>query len=510
MTMNKSSVLQALLGVAAGIILCLVIQSIGRNRQQLKVRNDGWHKLELVLDCIDRNYVDTVDRSRVGEEAIIAALSALDPHSIYMPPQELKASNEDLAGGFDGIGIQFNVPNDTAVVIEVIPGGPSEKIGLQPGDRLLKVDTTSIAGVKYPQDSMVRRIKGKAGTKITVTVRRGQETIPFEITRGKIPTHSVDAAFMVDDSTAYVRLSKFSRNTATEFVRASLELLGKGMKKMVLDLRDNPGGYLDQALTLSNMFLPKGAGIVYMEGLHCRREDYRADGRGPLKDVGLSVLVNENSASSSEIFAGAMQDNGRGIIVGRRTFGKGLVQEPFFFSDGSGMRITIARYYTPSGRCIQKPYNDSEEYLYEVYKRYDAGEMVIADSMKVEKGGILPDIFVPIDTTKAGRFYIASGRKATPMRFASAFFDAHKAELSPIDDWDALTAFLDGADLEKQFLDFAASKDALVPSPSEWETDRQYVMTQVKALVSRYSKLSDNAYYRLFLDIDDTFKASMK
>ncbi len=495
----------ALLGVAIGILATLTVQRFSGRPGQLKA-GSGWHKVELILESIDENYVDSVDHKKVTDAIAAAALSALDPHSVYMLPQTLEASEEDLAGNFDGIGIQFNVPNDTAVVIEVIPGGPSEKIGLQPGDRLIKVDTTVIAGVQFPQDSMVRRIKGKAGSKVTVTVQRGDETIPFEITRGKIPTHSVDAAFMVNDTTGYIRLSKFSRTTAQEFLVSGTELLAQGMKNLILDLRNNSGGFLDQALMLSNMFLKKDDPIVYMEGLHRKREDFKADGNGLMQDIRLSVLINEGTASSSEILAGALQDNGRATIVGRRSFGKGLVQEPFYFTDGSGMRITVARFYTPSGRCIQKPY--TEDYDYEVLKRYDSGEMVSADSMRIEDGGILPDVFVSIDTTKAGKFYIDCNRKATTMRFASAYFDAHKDELLGIDDYTSLLDYLDRAGLEAQFLKFAKDKDKLVPSSAEWAADKQYIMTQVRALVGRYSKLGDNAYYHLFLKTDDCFKAA--
>ena len=501
----KTNLTTALLGVAIGALATLAFQHFVARPRAL---SPGWHKVELILNSIDENYVDSVDHKKVTDAIASAALSALDPHSVYMLPRTLEASEEDLAGNFDGIGIQFNVPNDTAVVIEVIPGGPSGKIGLQPGDRLIKVDSTVIAGVQFPQDSMVRRMKGKAGTKVTVTVQRDDETIPFEITRGKIPTHSVDAAFMVNDTTGYIRLSKFARTTAQEFLVAGTSLLSQGMSKLILDLRNNSGGFLDQALALSNMFLHDGDPIVYMEGQHRSREDFKADGSGLFQDTALSVLINEGTASSSEILSGALQDNGRATIVGRRSFGKGLVQEPFYFTDGSGMRITVARFYTPSGRCIQKPY--TEDYDYEILKRYDNGEMVNADSMRVEDGGILPDVFVPIDTTRAGDFYVNCNRKATTMRFASEYFDAHRQELLDIDDYDTLLDYLDGAGLERLFLDFARREDGLAPSAGEWNSDRQYIMTQVYALVGRYSKLGDNAYYHLFLQTDDSFKAAEK
>ena len=505
--MKKSTLLIALLGVVIGLLIAVLAGQVRANRRALRVGNGDWRKIELILQSIDANYVDSVDHARVCDAVASAALAALDPHSTYMPPRVLEEAEADLTGNFDGIGIQFNVPNDTAVVIEVIPGGPSEKIGLQAGDRLLKVDSTQIAGVNFPQDSMVRRIKGVAGSKVLVTVKRGAEVIPFEITRGKIPTHSVDAAFMVNDTTGYLRLSKFSRTTELEFLTNSMDLAQQGMKELIIDLRDNTGGYLEPACKLANLFLPRKAMIVYLEGRHRRREEYRADGSGIFQDLGLKLLVDEGSASASEILAGALQDNGRARLYGRRTFGKGLVQEPFFFSDNSGMRITVARYYTPSGRCIQKPYSD--DYDYEVLRRYESGEMVYADSMRIEKGGILPDVFVPVDTTRAGKFYVACTRKATAMRFASAFFDSHSRELSAIDDYGQLLAWLDRAGLERQFLAFAKDKDGLAPAPGEWNTDRQYIMTQVQALVGRYSKLGDKAYYHLFLQTDPTFKAAM-
>lgn len=491
--------LAAVLGIVIG---ALAVATFDRYQQQnRKLKADGdWRKLELVLQSISENYVDSVDYETVSRAAIDAALGELDPHSVYMPPVDLAQSEEDLAGSFDGIGIQFNVPNDTAVIIEVIAGGPSEKIGLLSGDRIIKVDSVVIAGVNYPQDSMVRRMKGPSGTKVTVTVSREGEMIPFEITRGKIPTHSVDCAFMVDDTTAYLRLSKFARTTYKEVVTAGYDLLEKGMTRMVLDIRDNSGGFFDQALLLANLFLGKGDPIVYIEGLHREREDFNADGNGLLQDVALTVLINEGSASSSEIFAGAIQDNARGQIIGRRSFGKGLVQEPVYFSDGSAVRLTVARFYTPSGRCLQKPY--SEDYAYEVYKRYDEGEMMEADSMKLENGGIIPDVFVPVDTTRASNFYISCNRKATAMRFASSFFDAHKADLGTIEDYQELLRYLDSSSLESRFLAFARAKDGLVPDEG-WPAERDYMMAQVRALVGRYSRLGDNAFYHLYLPVDN-------
>lgn len=506
--MKKEPIIIAILGIIIGACSVLTCQKITERTKNLKAEYEDWGKLNVILRHIEENYVDSIDFNKVTDAAAVAALATLDPHSIYMPPADLEETETELAGQFEGIGIQFNVPNDTATVIEVIPGGPSEKIGLQPGDRILKVDSTVIAGVKFPQDSMVRRMKGPAGTKVLITIKRDGEDIPFEITRGKIATHSVDAAFMVNDTTGYLRLSKFSRTTAQDFILASADLLSKGMNYMILDLRDNTGGFFDQALNLANLFLPKDAPIVYIEGRKRKREDYNANGKGILKDVKLSVLINDGSASSSEILAGAIQDNGRGCIIGRRSFGKGLVQEPLNFTDGSGIRLTVARFYTPSGRCIQKPY--SEDYKYETLLRYNTSELVEADSMKVESGGIIPDVFIPIDTTKVGQFYINCNKKATTMRFASAYFDKHKQELSGIEDYDKLLKYLDSAGLEQKFLSFAETKDKLVPTAIEWKTEKQYMMTQVRALVGRYSKLGDKAFYHLYLEIDDAVAVALE
>lgn len=518
-----SSIWIAVLGVAVGALAVLAYDTYSQKKNLIRVQYGDWRKLNLILDQIDRNYVDTINVNDVTDAAITAALAELDPHSVYMPPVELTEAETDLAGNFDGIGIQFNVPNDTAIVLEVIPGGPSEKVGLQKGDRILKVGEKDIAGVRFPQDSMVRRMKGPAGTKVTVTVGRGNERIPFEITRGKIPVHCVDAAFMINDTTGYIKLSKFSRTTFTEVTEASAKLVGEGMTRLIFDLRDNTGGYLDQALLLSDMFLRKGDEIVYMQGLHRKKDNYKADGKGQLQDIGLTVLINESTASSSEIFAGAIQDNDRGVIIGRRSFGKGLVQEPIYFSDGSGVRLTVARFYTPSGRCIQKPY--SEDYQYDIYKRYADGEMYDADSIKVDStaayktvagrtvyggGGIIPDIFVPVDTTRVTKFFIACNKKATQMRFASAMFDRNKGSLTEIGDYDELNRFLDRMNLPAAFREYASSKDGISCTQKEWDETSDYLLPQLRALVGRYSRLGENAFYKMYLNVDVTLKKAIE
>ena len=513
---------EILLGVLLGVLLTMTVVRYRESRKILSAKYVEWRKLNLILDEIEKNYVDTIDQAGMTDAAIAGALAKLDPHSVYMPPVKLEAAEEELAGNFEGIGIQFNVPNDTAIVLEVIAGGPSEKAGLLTGDRLLKVDDKVIAGVQFPQDSMVRRMKGPSGTKVTVTVLRAGEEIPFEITRGKIPLHSIDASFMVDDTTGYIRLQKFSRTTHKDFVDAYTALTEKGMRRLVMDIRDNSGGFLDQALLLSNEFLSRGDTIVYMEGLHRPREVYRADGRGKLKDVSLLVLISENSASSSEIFAGAIQDNDRGTIIGRRSFGKGLVQEPFYFTDGSGVRLTVARFYTPSGRCIQKPYDN---YEYDIYERYTGGEVFSADSVKLNKedvhhtrsgrtvyggGGIMPDVFVPMDTTRASAFYIACNRKATQMRFAADMFDKYRSQLREIDSYEGMDAFLKRIDVPGQFRQYALRRDGITVKDDEFADTLPYLEPQLNALIARYSKLGENAFYKYYLPVDNTVTVALQ
>ena len=519
---KHTNIIIALLGVVLGVLFTLTASKILGLNKKFDGDYNRWRKLNLILQEVQKNYVDTIDMATMTDAAVTAALAKLDPHSVYLPPVELEESDSELAGNFEGIGITFNVPNDTAIVLNVIPGGPSEKAGLMAGDRIIKVDERVIAGMKTPQDSMVRMMKGPAGTKVKISVSRDKQMIPFEITRGKIPVHSVDAAFMVSDTVGYIKLTKFSRTTYKEFVEASSKLMEQGMTSLVFDLRDNTGGYFDQALLLSNEFLQKGDAIVYMEGLHRPRQQYDADGRGKMKDIVLTVLIDEGSASSSEIFAGAIQDNDRGVIVGRRSFGKGLVQEPINFTDGSGIRLTVARFYTPSGRCIQKPYD--KNYNYDIFERYAHGEMTSADSMKVDStslyytvkgrrvyggGGIIPDTFVPIDTTKASKFFINCNKKAVMMRFASNFFDRNKSGLSKIDDFERLERWLSDVDVEQQFLNYAAKVENLKPAAGEWEKTRWYMLPQVKALVGRYSKLQDEAFYRFYLPIDKEFQRAL-
>ncbi|MBP5302327.1 MAG: PDZ domain-containing protein [Bacteroidales bacterium] len=517
--MDKNKLLRTILLAISILIAAILIANAIKSRQnKVDVNSIGsdWAKLMVILKTMDDNYVDDIDHNKVTEDILPALMKELDPHSVYLPPSDLKEAEESLQGGFDGIGIQFNVPADTAIVTNVITGGPSEKAGLQTGDRIIKVDETVIAGVKMDQDSMVKLMKGPKGTKVKISVKRNgvRDLIPFDITRDKIPVNSIDVAFMLNDTTGYIKLSKFARTSYLEFLDAAAELRLKGMKRLIFDLRDNTGGYLDQALLLSNEFLEKGDLIVYMEGKHRDREDMYADGRGSFKNISLGVLINESSASSSEIFAGAMQDNDRATIYGVRSFGKGLVQEPVYFTDGSGIRLTIQRFYTPSGRCIQKPYAD--DYDYDIIHRYNNGELFNADSIKVVDslkfttkggrtvyggGGIIPDVFVPLDTVGTNDFYTKCNRLGLQNKYASRFFDNNSSALRAKTTLDDLNKFLDGKNIEAGFLRFAAENEA-VPAGDEWDRAKDYILPQVRALIARYSPLGDKGFYPIYLTTD--------
>ena len=476
-----------------------------------------WSKLLLVLDQVEKNYVDSISSEGITESSLPYILERLDPHSVYLPPKDLKEADESLSGNFSGIGIEFNVPEDTLVVINVVPNGPSERVGLLSGDRIVTIDGRNVAGIKFSQDSMMKLLRGPVNTKVNVGIKRNGEKdlLSFDITRGIIPVHSVDAALMLTPTLGYIKISSFSLTTHKEFLVAATQLTQQGMKSLLLDLRDNPGGYMEQANLLANEFLNKGDKIVYMEGRMRKREDVTATGSGHFKDLRLYVAINENSASSSEIVAGAIQDNDRGVIIGRRSFGKGLVQEPVYFSDNSGIRLTVARFYTPSGRCIQKPYTD--DYRYDILERYQRGEMQNADSIKVNDslkyttvhgnvvyggGGIIPDVFVPMDTTGVTDFLVKVNRKSLQMRFSSLFADHNRESLNAISDYGSLEELFRKESLATQFRLYAAS-EGVRPAPGEWEISGDILLEQLKGLIGRYSAMKEDAFYHYILKIDN-------
>ena len=436
-----------IIGIFVGIRL-------NRNSQQNQLlqlfsnEKNNTNKLDELLDYVLREYVDTLNRDSLTDVTIETLLGNLDPHSAYIPASDLQATNEPLNGNFEGIGIEFNLLRDTIYVVTAIPGGPSEKAGLKSGDKIIFVDGKNVAGVKITNEMVFKNLKGKGGTVVKIGVLRyGTSTIEyFKITRGKIPIYSVDAAYMMDSITGFIKISRFASTTYQEFDNALSKLEKQGMKQLVLDLRGNPGGFLDAAIDISDEFLTKGKMIVYTQGKNKPRQNSIASEKGRFEKQKLAILIDENSASASEIVAGAVQDNDRGVIIGRRSFGKGLVQEQTEFKDGSAIRLTIARYFTPSGRCIQKPYENGriEDYYQDEMERYDNGELVNADSVKLNKklkyttpagkvvyggGGIMPDYFIPIDTTKVSRYISELLYKNLINDFALEYVNKNRAQL---------------------------------------------------------------------------------
>jgi carboxyl-terminal processing protease len=402
-------------------------------------------KINRLLDYIETQYVDTVNRAQLENKTILAMLKSLDPHSDYITASEFNLVNEPLEGNFEGIGIEFNIVNDTIRVISPIEGGPSEKLGIRAGDKIIKVDGTLMAGINVNNKMVFDKLRGKSGTVVTVSILRhgNKQTSDFNIKRGKIPIYSIDISYMVSADIGYIKISRFAGTTYQEYLDAFNKLSAKGMKKLVLDLRGNGGGFLKAAVELADEFLMNGLQIVYTEGKSHPKKMYNASSKGGFENNPLVVLIDEGSASASEIVAGALQDNDRATIIGRRSFGKGLVQDQIDLPDGSAVRLTIARYYTPTGRCIQKPYNgkSTEDYFSEEYERLEHGELYSADSIKVDKtqefttpgghivyggGGIVPDVFIPVDTLKynpkVNRLYYAGVLNA----FAFDYADQHR------------------------------------------------------------------------------------
>lgn len=515
-----SNVIWAVVLVLAGSVVTKWVDYKKYKSQESVSGN--WSKISMVLNQIEENYVDEIDYDGISEKVIPMILEELDPHSVYFNEEELKEADEGLKGNFDGIGITFNVPMDTAIVISVITGGPSEKAGLLAGDRIVEIDGRNVAGVKFPQDSMMKLMRGKAGTRVNLKIKRDKELVDFGIVRGKIPVKSIDVAYMMNDTTGYIKLSRFSRTTYIEFLQSIVSLKIKGMKKLVFDLRDNLGGYLDQALYISNEFLAKDQLIVYVEGDNRARQDFKANGEGAGQDLELVVLINENSASSSEIFAGAMQDNDRATIVGRRSYGKGLVQEPIYFEDNSGIRLTVAKYYTPTGRNIQKPYEkgDEESYRDDIVERYLHGEMMDEDSIPKNDslkyvtpggkvvyggGGIIPDIFVPIDTVGVTDLLIKMNRQSLQVKFSIEMSDIYRKELQQVTSLEELDELLDKMDLERRLREFL-KKNSVRVIESQWRESEEIIMTQVRAMIGRYSKLEDDAFYPIMAKIDNVIQ----
>ena len=444
---------------------------------KLGIINTSSNKLNALLRIIDDQYVDTVNMGELVEEAMPQILSELDPHSSYIPAKDLEAVNADLKGSFSGIGIQFTIQNDTIHVNSVIQGGPSEKVGLMAGDRIVEVDDSAFVGKIVTNSEAMKRLKGEKGSKVKLGVYRPGEKdlLHFTVIRGNIPVKSIDAAYMINEKVGYIKVNKFGETTYPELLIALAKLNQKNCEGLIVDLRGNTGGYMAAAIQMVNEFLPNNRLIVYTQGRKSPREDYNSNGTGSNQKMPLVVLVDEGSASASEIFAGAIQDNDRGTIVGRRSFGKGLVQQPIEFSDGSAIRLTIARYYTPSGRCIQKPYEKGKESEYELdlLTRYEHGEFFSADSIKQDEtevyhtrlgrpvyggGGIMPDIFVPQDTTGMTSYFRMAANRGLIIRYTFDYTDQNRSTLQKYDTPEKMEAYLKGQNLLNKFAAWAEKK----------------------------------------------------
>lgn len=483
-------------------------------------------KMNVAMYAINNLYVDSVNENKMVEDGLRAMIKNLDPHSAYMTADEMKEMNEPLQGGFDGIGISFNMLDDTLFVVEVISGGPAEKVGVLPGDRIIKVENELVAGVKMSNIGIMKRLKGPKGTTVHVSIKRKNtnDLKEFTIIRDKIPIYSLDAAFMVDKSTGYIRLNRFGTTTANEFRQAFTDLKRQGMSQLILDLESNGGGFMNAAVELADEFLSEGKCIVYTEGLHSPRQEATSTSKGLFEKGKLIVLIDEYSASASEILSGAIQDWDRGLIIGRRSFGKGLVQRPLPLPDGSSLKLTVARYFTPSGRFIQKPYENAEEYSRDLIDRYNRGEMSTADSIHfpdslrtytlVNKrtiyggGGIMPDVFVPLDTTKYTSLHKLLTVSGIMNRYSIQYVDAHRAELTAA--YPNIDAFIKNfritEDMVKDMLNLAESEKITI-SKEDRSSDKTLLLKQLKAYIARDLGKTADYYKVMWTDNESLNKA---
>lgn len=488
---------------------------------KLGIINTSSNKLNALLRIIDDQYVDTVNMGELVEEAMLQILSELDPHSSYIPAKDLEAVNADLKGSFSGIGIQFTIQNDTIHVNSVIQGGPSEKVGLMAGDRIVEVDDSAFVGKIVTNSEAMKRLKGEKGSKVKLGVYRPGEKdlLHFTVIRGNIPVKSIDAAYMINEKVGYIKVNKFGETTYPELLIALAKLNQKNCEGLIVDLRGNTGGYMAAAIQMVNEFLPNNRLIVYTQGRKSPREDYNSNGTGSNQKMPLVVLVDEGSASASEIFAGAIQDNDRGTIVGRRSFGKGLVQQPIEFSDGSAIRLTIARYYTPSGRCIQKPYEKGKESEYELdlITRYEHGEFFSADSIKQDEtevyhtrlgrpvyggGGIMPDIFVPQDTTGMTSYFRMAANRGLIIRYTFDYTDQNRSTLQKYDTPEKMEAYLKGQNLLNKFAAWAEKKGLKRRNNLMMKSRRLFEMSLYGNII--YNMLGMEAYVEYLNESDKT------
>lgn len=478
------------------------------------------NKMSEILSYIEQGYVDSVNTDGIIEKTIPEVLKNLDPHTTYIPVSDMQEVEEEMKGKFSGIGVQFSIMDDTVRVIEVISGGPSSKVGIMPGDRIVRVNDSIIAGVNVSNSTVMNLLRGEKNTKVVVGIsRKGTvNQLDFEIIRGDIPINSIDVSYMIDAETGFIKISRFANKTYKEFMEGMEKLSDSGAKKVIIDLRQNPGGSLVSVLQMVDEFLTKDEPILYTEGVNQPRKTYNASGNNTWKDFKVYVMIDEFSASASEIFAGAIQDNDRGLIIGRRSFGKGLVQEQIPLSDGSALRLTVARFYTPSGRCIQSSYEEgNEEYFNHIYERFHSMEQLVADSIHFADslryttksgrivyggGGIMPDFFVPVDTSGNSEYFNNIFRKGLVYTFAYAYADEHRKELSGFKKAGEFDSYLDSKNILEEFVKYASEKG--VTRDNEGLKQSSLILkTQIKAYISR-NIIGEEGFYPIIEKIDNT------
>lgn len=526
MRIKHNSIIWYPLVISIAIVLGIVI---GNYISTKKFTLDKDRKINVVLNLIQSEYVDSIDVKDLVEQAIPAIIGNLDPHSYYIPASDIRAENEKLDGSMSGIGVSFFMMNDTANVDQVIPNGPAEKVGMLAGDRIISVNGESIVGGTLTAEGIRSKIRGEKGTKVRIGVKRNtsKKTLTFTITRNDIPMNTIDVSYMLDDKTGYIKIAQFGKNTYDEFFAALSKLKKDGASRYIVDLRGNPGGYMEMAILMVNEFLEQGELIVYTKGRK-EREDIQvwSDDQGSFHDAQVAVLIDEYSASASEIMAGALQDNDRGLVVGRRSFGKGLVQKQIYLPDSSAIRLTIARYYTPSHRCIQKDYTlgDEDDYSKELYDRYTHGELYSADSIKVDKsrifrtangrivyggGGIVPDIFVPNDTTGITTYYRAVANLGLLQQYVYTYVDINRDQLKNVKTVKQLMGMMPSDDaLTYDFVCYARDNGV----PMRWyyiNLSRSLIARQLRALVIR-DVLGSEEFYRYYNRTDNTVNAALK
>lgn len=517
--------------IALAIVLGMVINSYMRPQEFASKGKEVYmpqgSKLDVILNMINYSYVDTVDINEIEENAIPLIIKDLDPHTVYIPAKDMQRVNEEMVGNFGGIGVQFYKYLDTVTVVKVVPGGPSEAAGLLDGDRIVKVNDSIVAGRKMDTDKIMKLMRGEIGTKVDLAiVRRGvKEPINKKVIRGSIPIKSVDIAYMVDDTTGFVKVKTFGMNTYDEFLASLNKLESMGMKRLIVDLRENEGGILPIAIRMINEFLPEGKLILYTQGKASPRMDYNSNGKGKYQNLPLTVLINERSASASEIFAGAIQDNDRGNIIGRRSFGKGLVQEQRPLSDGSALRLTVARYYIPSGRSIQKPYDEGKEKYYsDIYQRLLHGEFSEKDSIHFDEklkfqtvggrtvyggGGVMPDVFVPEDTVGFSNYLVdVSLKRQLLYEFTFDFMDRHREQMKNLKDDKQILNYLSKFDLVNEMADYAA-KYGVKRDPKGIRDSYQVLDNNIKSFIGRHV-LDDEGFYPIYYRNDKTIKKAIE